>query len=144
MSGGEAEDHAQAERFRRSRAARGRIVAQDYCELIGDLIEQTGEARAADVARRLGVAHATVAKTIARLKREGLVRSERYRAIFLTAPGEEMAAAARHRHRIVLRFLEVIGVPAETARQDAEGIEHHVSEATLAAIARCTETLLED
>jgi DtxR family transcriptional regulator, manganese transport regulator len=138
------ETRAQAEGFRRSRAARGHILAQDYCELIADLIEQTGEARAADIARRLGVAHPTVAKTLARLRREGLVRGERYRAIFLTEAGETLAAAARRRHRIVLRFLETIGVPADTARQDAEGIEHHVSEETLEAIARCTEAMLRN
>jgi DtxR family transcriptional regulator, manganese transport regulator len=139
----DAQEDAQAEGFRQSRAARSQALAQDYCELIAELIAETGQARAADIARRLGVAHPTVAKAVARLKREGLVRSERYRAIFLTAQGEALAAAARHRHRVVLRFLEVIGVPAETARRDAEGIEHHVSEATLDAIARCTETLLK-
>ena len=134
----------QAEGFRETRAARGRAVAQDYCELIADLIEQTGQARAVDVARRLGVAHPTVAKTLARLKREGLVRGERYRAIFLTESGERLAAAARHRHQVVLQFLEAIGVPPETARRDAEGMEHHVSEETLAAIARCTELIRRD
>lgn len=135
-------EEIQAEGFRQSRAARSRALAQDYCELIAELIEETGQARAADIARRLGVAHPTVAKAIARLKREGLVRNERYRAIFLTEQGEALAAAARHRHQVVLRFLETIGVPEETARQDAEGIEHHVSEATLDAIARCTDRLL--
>ncbi len=135
---------AQAEGFRETRMARGRAAAQDYCELIADLIEATGEARAVDIARRLGVAHPTVAKTIARLKREGLVRGERYRALFLTEEGERLAAAARHRHQVVLRFLEAIGVPEEAARRDAEGIEHHVSEATLDAIARATARLLGD
>ncbi len=137
-----AEDSVQAEAFRQSRAARALAMAQDYCELIADLIEETGQARAVDIARRLGVAHPTVAKTVARLKREGLVRAERYRAIFLTDEGERLAAAARHRHRIILRFLEAIGISPDTARRDAEGIEHHVSEETLAAIADCTEVLL--
>jgi DtxR family transcriptional regulator, manganese transport regulator len=133
---------AQTEGFRRTREARGLAVAQDYCELIADLIEISGEARTVDIARRLGVAHPTVVKTIARLKRDGLVSAEPYRAVFLTEEGTRLALAARHRHHIVLRFLAAIGVPEETARRDAEGIEHHVSEETLEAIARCTETLL--
>jgi len=129
----------QAEGFRRSREARSRALIQDYCELIADLIEETGEARAVDIARRLGVAHPTVVKAIARLKREGLVRSEPYRSIFLTEQGHELALAARHRHRVVLRFLAAIGVSEDAARRDAEGIEHHVSEETLAALARFVE-----
>jgi DtxR family transcriptional regulator, manganese transport regulator len=129
----------QAEGFRRSREARSHALTQDYCELIADLIEETGEARAVDIARRLGVAHPTVVKAVARLKREGLVRSEPYRSIFLTGKGQELALAARHRHQVVLRFLAAIGVSEDAARRDAEGIEHHVSEETLAALARFVE-----
>jgi len=36
----------------------------------------------------------------------------------------------------VVDFLLAIGVDEATAHQDAEGIEHHVSDATLAAMAR--------
>jgi DtxR family manganese transport transcriptional regulator len=122
--------------FRSSREARAHALVQDYCELIADLIEASGEARAVDIARRLGVAHPTVVKTVSRLKRDGLVRSEPYRSIFLTEAGQRLAAAARHRHQIVLDFLAKIGVPDAAARRDAEGIEHHVSEETLAALAR--------
>ncbi|MNT68402.1 Transcriptional regulator MntR [compost metagenome] len=39
----------------------------------------------------------------------------------------------RARHQTVERFLLALGVDADSARRDAEGIEHHVSEATLAA-----------
>jgi DtxR family manganese transport transcriptional regulator len=47
-----------------------------------------------------------------------------------------MAATSRERHRVVREFLVALGVDAETADADAEGIEHHVSEATLAAFRR--------
>ncbi|HTW27589.1 MAG TPA: manganese-binding transcriptional regulator MntR [Acetobacteraceae bacterium] len=134
-----AERTAQAESFRRSREARGSALAQDYCELIADLLEETGQARAVDIARRLGVAHPTVVKAIGRLKRDGLVRAEPYRSIFLTEEGQRQAIAARRRHQIVLRFLAAIGVSDASARRDAEGIEHHVSEETLQAMARFVE-----
>jgi DtxR family manganese transport transcriptional regulator len=39
----------------------------------------------------------------------------------------------RARHRTVVQLLIAVGVPPETAELDAEGIEHHVSKATLAA-----------
>ena len=123
----------QAANFQRVRDAHQAELAEDYVELIADLNETTGEARAVDIAQRLGVAHPTVVKTIARLRREGLVQSEPYRAIFLTEKGRELAAQSRYRHEIVVGFLRAIGVSEETAQADAEGIEHHVSNETLAA-----------
>ena len=94
-----------------------------------------GEARIADIARSMGVAHPTATKAVARLKREGLATSRPYRGVFLTPAGEAMAEKARQRHRIVHDLLLAIGVPAEAAELDAEGIEHHVSEETLKAFA---------
>lgn len=129
----------QAAGFDRIRQARQTEIAEDYVELIADLIADGGEARAVDLAARFGVSHATISKTLARLSREGLVQTRPYRSIFLTEAGEEMARKARRRHRIVLGFLHAIGVPPETAAIDAEGIEHHVSEETLAIFERIAE-----
>ena len=78
----------QAENFQRVREAHQVELAEDYVELIADLIVSSGEARAADIARRLGVAHPTVVKTINRLQRDGLVESQPYRSIFLTEEHE--------------------------------------------------------
>jgi DtxR family manganese transport transcriptional regulator len=73
---------------------------------------------------------------VARLRKAGLVEAKPYRGLFLTAAGEAMAAAARERHALVVRFLLALGLDADTAQADAEGLEHHASEATLAAFAR--------
>ena len=127
---------AQAGHHRQTRLARQTEIAEDYVELIGDLIDSTGEARAADISRRLGVTPASVAKMIARLQQGGLVITQPYRAIFLTEEGRRIAEASRRRHQIVVAFLQAIGVSEETARADAEGIEHHVSTETLAAFER--------
>ncbi len=131
----------QAAGFGRTRDAHRAEIAEDYVELIADLIDATGEARAVDLANRLGVTPATVNNTITRLQREGLVHSEPYRAIFLTDEGRALALSCRRRHRIVIDFLRAIGVCDETARQDAEGIEHHVSEETLTALDGVTRRL---
>jgi DtxR family transcriptional regulator, manganese transport regulator len=109
-------------------------LIEDYVELIADLIDHGGEARAVDIARRMGVRQATVAKMIRRLAERELVVSEPYRSIFLTEAGRTMAEHSRERHAIVLRFLRELGVSEETARLDAEGIEHHVSQETLAVM----------
>ena len=75
----------------------------------------------------------TVAKMLARLVAEGLVTRKPYRGVFLTEAGREVAAQSRARHQTVEAFLRSLGVSAETARIDAEGIEHHVSAETLEA-----------
>ena len=122
--------------FRRIRSDHQSELAQDYVELIADLIDETGEARGSDVALRLGVANATVVKTLKRLQDAGLVTQEPYRAIFLTGDGWKLAEDGRRKHKIVENFLLALGVSGDTARIDAEGIEHHVSEDTLRAMAR--------
>ena len=127
---------AQAHRFGKTRSAQSTALHEDYVELIADLLTATGEARPTDIARRLGVSHATVIKTISRLKREGLATARPYRGVFLTDSGKELAVRVRARHRLVVDVLLALGVPREAAEADAEGIEHHVSEATLKAFGR--------
>jgi len=130
----------QARRFARVREAHRTEMQEDYVELIADLIVDRGEARAADLAERLGVTPATVGNTLNRLKRDGLVEVRPYRSIFLTPAGAAMAEHARARHRIVIDFLCALGVPADVAELDAEGVEHHLSEETLAAMQRFAAT----
>lgn len=120
-----------AEAFQGVRAARSRELAEDYVELIAELIHAQGEARPVDIATRMGVTAPTVAKTLDRLARDGLITRAKYRSIFLTEEGRALAKECRHRHDIVLRFLLSLGLDPETAERDAEGIEHHVSERTL-------------
>jgi DtxR family manganese transport transcriptional regulator len=127
--------------FQRMRDAHSTEMAEDYVELIGDLIAEVGEARLTDLAQNLGVSHATAAKVVQRLAREGLVESRPYRSIFLTAEGETVAAASRERHRIVHEFLLALGVSDRVAEADSEGIEHHVSAETLKVFERMTAEL---
>lgn len=95
-----------------------------------------GEARVKDLAALMGVSHVTVTRIIARLAREKLVVTKPYKPVELTAAGRRLAAHTRRRHEIVLGFLVSLGVPARQAEIDAEGIEHHVSEATIRAMQR--------
>lgn len=123
----------QASRFARAREVQSRALLEDYVELIGDLISAHGEARVADIAERMGIAHPTATKTVARLKREGLATSRPYRGVFLTEEGGRLADSVRARHRTVVDLLIALGVPPDHAETDAEGIEHHVSPRTLRA-----------
>ena len=103
-----------ARRFGKTRTAQSTALLEDYAELIGDLLAAGGEARPTDIARRIGVSHATVIKTIARLKREGLATSRPYRGVFLTETGEHLAARVRARHRLVVDVL--LAVSKETGK----------------------------
>ncbi|MDF2494921.1 manganese-binding transcriptional regulator MntR [Sphingomonas sp.] len=130
--------------FRKTREANLTEVSEDYVELIGDLIATEGEARLTDIAERLGVAQATASKVITRLRRDGLVENKRYRSIFLTERGREIADASRERHRVVLDFLLALGLDPAVARADSEGIEHHVSAETLAKLEALTARLTSE
>ena len=123
----------QAEDLSRTRREHAQEIAEDYVEAIADLVAETGEARVVDLAKRLGVTHVTVNRTIVRLKRAGFVTSQPYRAIFLTDKGRGLAASCKSRHETVVAFLRSLGIPERVAEMDAEGIEHHVSPDTLAA-----------
>lgn len=111
-------------------------TAADYVELIDKLRTEAGEARGADLSKILGVSHVTVSKTLQRLARDGYVVAKPYRSVFLTEKGLRLAESSRERHRLMVALLERVGVPNEVAEADAEGMEHHVSAETLAAIKR--------
>jgi DtxR family manganese transport transcriptional regulator len=130
----------QASALRRTRHEHAMETAEDYVEAIADLGALHGEARAVDLARRLGVSHVTVIRTVARLQREGYLSTRPYRAIFLTEKGSCLAEESRRRHETVEAFLRALGIPEGIAQTDAEGIEHHVSPETLAAFKRFTAT----
>jgi len=120
-----------SDRFEQVRNARNSETAEDYTEMIADLIRNAGEARAVDLAKHFGVTGPTVNSIIRRLVRDGLVVSKPYRSIFLTDKGQILADCCKKRHEIVYDFLIKIGVNSDTAKNDAEGIEHHVSAETL-------------
>jgi len=115
----------------RTRSDHATETAEDYVEAVADLIDGSGVCRVRDLAERFGVSHVTVVRTVARLEVDGLVATEPYKPIELTAKGRRLARACRERHDVVYRFLLAIGVSERIAAVDSEGIEHHVSKATL-------------
>jgi len=117
--------------FRKIRNSHTNENTEDYLELIGDLLNQNGEARIVDIAEKLDIAQATANKTIKRLVSQGYLRKEPYRSIFLTLKGQVIASNSKKKHKIVYNFLKNLGLDHHTASADSEGIEHHVSEKTL-------------
>jgi DtxR family manganese transport transcriptional regulator len=126
------------EHFRRVRESHAMETAEDYVEAIADLVAANGEARVGELARLFGVSHVTVSRTVGRLQTHGLCTSSPYRPIELTELGRSLAAEAKRRHGIVLGFVLELGIPARAAQLDAEGMEHHVSDETIARLAEGT------
>jgi DtxR family manganese transport transcriptional regulator len=130
----------QADGHRQEREDHRLALVHDYVQVIADLIDQEKEARVVDIAARFGVSHVTALKNVERLQREGLAETKPRRAVFLTDAGWRLVCRLRHRYDIVVRFLISLGVSENAAHADAEGIEHHVSDETLAAFERQVES----
>ncbi len=116
----------------------------DYLEQILHLIEAKGYARAVDISKNLGISQASVTNMLQRLDGEGLVKHERYRGTVLTEQGHRIAQAIVERHETLTRFLRLFGLDEETIYHDVEGMEHHVSRATLEVIRVLADSLEKD
>lgn len=100
----------------------------DYLKVIWELTE-SGAASTTDIAARLSVAPASVTRMLGRLQEMGLVRYERYRGASLTERGRAEALRLVRRHRLIETFLlEHLGYPWQDVHEEAEHLEHAVSD----------------
>ncbi len=112
---------------------------EDYLEVIYELMKEKGYARSVDISEYLGVKSPSVTNMLQRLHGMGLVVYERYRGTTLTERGKRLACSVEQRHLVITQFLRILGVSENIANSDAEGIEHHVHEATIDRIAKFVE-----
>ncbi len=105
--------------------------AEDYLERIHALIEEKGYARVVDIASSLQVKQASVTSMVQKLGKLGYLNYEKYRGLVLTDKGRTVACKIRSRHETLSRFFSLFGLDDETQREDIEGIEHHLSPATV-------------
>lgn len=104
---------------------------EDYLISIYLLQRKNGSVRSIDVARMLGFTRPSVYKGIRFLMRHGLIMMDAQKLLTLTEAGRAQAEAIYRRYRIVLAFLEALGVSEQAAHQDACCLEHVLSEETL-------------
>lgn len=129
----------ESERLRKTRKDHSTEIAEDYVELIAEIIEESGSCRVTAIARRMGVSHVTASRTVGRLASAGLVETRPHHPVELTSKGKRLATTVRKRHQIVYDFLRLLGVSETTADSDAEGIEHHCSVETIQAMSRALD-----
>ena len=120
--------------FRETRRHHNTEAAEDYTELIAELIEEKGEARTCDIANHLGISHVTAIRTMRRLEQEGFLETAPHKPVSLTKKGKRTAELAKEKHDLLVEFFVSIGVPMAVAEIDVEGVEHHISPETLKAV----------
>jgi DtxR family Mn-dependent transcriptional regulator len=103
---------------------------EDYAKAIYTLSsERPGPALNGEVAARLGVAPATATSMLKRLDGLGLVEYRPYRGATLTAAGERVALEVIRHHRLIEAYLsEALGMPSDRVHDEAEVLEHYISE----------------
>ncbi len=119
----------------------GSTARDDYLEQILHLIEEKGYARTIDISKKLNISQASVTNMLQRLNSEGLVKHVKYRGTTLTEEGLGIAQAIVDRHQTLTSFLELFDIDKDTIYRDVEGMEHHISKATLEAIRSVTNHL---
>src|SRR5215213_1222825 len=102
----------------------------DYLKAVWELaVDAEGAASTKSVATRLSVSPASVTNMFARLQEMGLVRYERYRGATLTERGRREALRLVRRHRLIEIFLlEHLGYDWQEVHEEAERLEHAVSD----------------
>jgi DtxR family Mn-dependent transcriptional regulator len=112
---------------------------EDYLKAIYQLNLEEPEAGSVTgqrIAERLGVASPSVTNMIKRLSDLGLVQYERYRGVELSDAGERIALEVVRHHRLLERYLvEALGYGWDEVHDEAERLEHHISEALEARMA---------
>ncbi|GIV58696.1 MAG: DNA-binding protein [Rhodothermaceae bacterium] len=103
-------------------------AVEDYLKAIYKL-QDDGAASTTDIARALDVSSASVTNMVKRLAEMGLVSYRSYKGVTLTEAGEKIALEIIRHHRLLETYLrEVMGYPWDKMHEEAEHLEHHISE----------------
>src|SRR5437764_4501043 len=103
---------------------------EDYAKAIYALERRAGEAVSTNaLADRLGVTAASASGMVKRLAELGLVEHEPYRGVQLTDDGRRVALEVMRHHRLLeLYLVQSLGVPWDRVHEEAEVLEHVLSE----------------
>ena len=103
---------------------------EDYAKAIYALSQQRpGPVGNGQVADRLGVTPATATSMLQKLGEMGLVEYEPYKGVTLTEAGEKVALEVIRHHRLIESYLaEALGMPEDRVHEEAEVLEHYISE----------------
>ena len=102
---------------------------QDYLKAIYSLQEQKEPASTSALARRLGMTPAAISKMLKQLAGMKLCEHQKYRGATLTEAGQQAAIEMLRHHRLLELYLyKELGYGWESVHDEAEKLEHHISE----------------
>ena len=117
-------------------AERHTPAVEDYAKAIYTLQERAdGPVTTTALAERLGVSAASASGMVRRLGEIGLAEHEPYKGVELTEAGRAVALEVIRHHRLLELLLAELGVPWDRVHDEAEVLEHHISEDLEALIA---------
>lgn len=103
-------------------------AVEDYLKTIYKL-QGTDTASTSEIAKTMNVSSASVTNMLKRLAELKLVEYRSYRGVSLTEAGEKIALEIIRHHRLLELYLkEVMGYGWEQLHEEAEHLEHHISE----------------
>lgn len=106
-----------------------RDVVEDYLKAIYKLQTASGKVSTSTLAERMGVTAPSATSMISRLAELGLLRHDKYRGVELTETGARAALEVIRHHRLWELFLaEALQVPLDRVHQEAERLEHTLSD----------------
>src|SRR5689334_2861307 len=109
-------------------------AVQDYLKAIWKL-GQHGRVTTSALAEELGVSAASATAMLKRLASLGLVEHERYHGAVLTPAGERIALEIVRHHRLLeLYLMQALGLGWDEVHEEADRLEHHLSEEVEARI----------
>ena len=110
---------------------------QDYVKEIYKLEAAGRGATTSALAKQLGVSAPSVTAMVKKLASLGLVEHERYRGTRLTRKGERVALEVIRHHRLLEQYLsQTLGLPLDALHNEADRLEHALSEELEAEIDR--------
>lgn len=113
------------------------IAVEDYIKHIWKLLSQGRRATTKAIAERTDLGRGTVSGMLKQLAARGLVEHQPYRGVKLTEAGERLALRIVRRHRLMELFLvRTLGLGWEQVHDDAERLEHAVSDELIEHIDR--------
>lgn len=116
--------------------------AENYLEAILMIKEEKGEVRSIDIVNKLKFSKPSVSVAMKQLEANGYIERDSAGNIFLLPPGKKIAESIYDRHNTLIKILTHLGVGEETARQDACGIEHHISDESFHALKKHCKSIL--
>ena len=116
--------------FRRDPQAANSEAVEDYAKALHTLAQRRdGPVATSALAERLGVSAGSVTAMLKRMVEMSLVTHEPYRGALLTPKGERVALEVIRHHRLLEAYLsEVLGMPWDRVHDEAEVLEHYISE----------------